>query len=283
MSKYIYFNAVAICLVITSIVKSQPATPNPSDFSKMTEVLPPSPNAASLGKYGGIDLSLASGMANINIPLYQYNSINVQTPISLSYTSNGFRVDELPGRVGTGWSLNAGGVITRTVYGNMDERSTRLSPPTDFPARSRALVNFMDGLSLSHNDAQPDLFAFNFNGYTGRFILDKDMKPVLLSHSGLKIETDSIFTDGWNFKITTTDGVKYFFGGSAEKETTNKSITGTGCGRIYPRPAITAWYLKKIVHPNNDSILFTYAPVGMSYTTSISESVYARANRFLPL
>jgi hypothetical protein len=72
----------------TMLLLGQTATPNIADYSKISDVLPPAPNAASLGKYGGLDLSLASGMANINIPIYELASNNLKVPVSLSYTSN---------------------------------------------------------------------------------------------------------------------------------------------------------------------------------------------------
>ena len=259
---------------------SQTASPNMADFSKMFDVLPPSPNASSLGKYGGIDLGLASGMANIEIPVYELVSNNLKVPVSLAYSSNGFRVDELPGRIGTGWSLNAGGVITRSVFGSADESYQRLSPPADFPARSRALVNFMEALAVSAADnfgpdAQPDLFSFNFNGYSGRFILDANNNPILLSHSNLKIERDFQSTT-WNFKITTPDGVQYLFGGTTAIEKTKRIQTGSGCGRSYSTFIPTAWYLKQIIHPNNDVVTFTYVPLGLQYSTGINQAIYAR-------
>lgn len=145
MRKHCYLKIISL-LLLASVSAWGQSTPNMSDFSKISDVLPPSPNAASLGKYGGLDLSLATGTANINISVYEYASSNLKVPVSLSYSSNGFKVDELAGRVGTNWSLNAGGVITRTVYGGADEFAQRLATPADFPARSAALLEFMEAL-----------------------------------------------------------------------------------------------------------------------------------------
>ncbi len=278
MNRIRKFQLASVLLVIVHTGWSQSAIPNISDYTKTVEVLPPSSNAASLGKYGGIDLSPASGMTGINIPLYEYNSINLKLPLSLSYSSNGFRVDELASRVGTGWSLNAGGVITRTVYGATDEQAQRLSPPAGFPARSAALVQFMDNLAGANAygpfDAQPDIFSFNISGASGRFILDSNLNPALLSHSAMKIECD--FTSAvWNFKITNTDGIQYFFGGDAATEKTKKLSSGNGCGKTYATFIPTAWYLKKIVHPSNDTITFSYTHHFSQYTTGISETMYA--------
>ncbi|HKO81341.1 MAG TPA: hypothetical protein VJU78_13140, partial [Chitinophagaceae bacterium] len=102
------------------------AAPNPADYSKLADILPPSPNAASLGKYGGFDFGLNTGTMSLSVPVCDYFSTNIAVPISLSYNSNGVKVDEIGSRVGISWSLNAGGVITRTVYGRNDEDARRV-------------------------------------------------------------------------------------------------------------------------------------------------------------
>ena len=282
MKQFRFINYILL-LLFAPISSWCQTTPNVSDYSKIIDVLPPSPNAASLGKYGGVDLSLASGMANINVPIFEYSSRNLKIPISLSYTSNGFKVDELPGRIGVGWSLNAGGVVTRTVYGAIDEQAQRLPVPGDFPARSRALINFMENASnldaYASFDVQPDIFSFNFNGYTGRFILDSNLNPIQLSYSNLKIERS--FGDTlWTFRVTTADGVQYLFGGNSAVETSSKSQTG--CGKGYPNAAATAWYLQRIIHPDNDTITFKYLPNVINYKTGISESVFSRITSQMP-
>src|SRR6478736_1399304 len=84
---------------------------NPNDFAKMTEVLTAPPNAAALGKYGGIDVSLNSGMMTKSISLYTIKSSQLEVPLSIVYNSSGFKVSEPPSRLGMGWTMNIGGVI----------------------------------------------------------------------------------------------------------------------------------------------------------------------------
>jgi YD repeat-containing protein len=283
MKRIARLKMIIVILVIYTSSWGQYPRAGTGDYTKIIDVLPPSPNAASLGKYGGVDLSLASGTINYNIPIYNYTSINLKIPLSLSYSSNGFRVDELSGRVGTGWSLNAGGVITRTVYGSPDEIAPRVSPPADFPTRTRALVNFMKNLASNEPyppDGQPDLFSFNFNGYTGRFILDNNLNPILLTHSNLKIESGFTSSSSLTFKITTGDGVQYFFGGDSATDFSRNIQAGEGCGRLYDTNVSTAWYLKKITHPNNDTVTFTYLPSYlMYYPIGVNQSMYNRGSQ----
>jgi hypothetical protein len=79
------------------------------------------PNAASLGLYGDIPVSLYTGTPEISIPLYEIKVDDFTLPISLNYHASGVRVDQHPGWVGLGWSLFAGGVITRQRENGIDE------------------------------------------------------------------------------------------------------------------------------------------------------------------
>jgi len=88
---------------------------------ELPTIIPPSPTAYELGKFGQIPVGLFSGTPNINIPLHSFNSGDVTVPISLSYNSNGIKVDQISSDVGLGWSLNAGGVITRILRDEVDE------------------------------------------------------------------------------------------------------------------------------------------------------------------
>jgi hypothetical protein len=261
-----------ICLSLPLQLMAQHVPSDKSDYTKIIDILPPSPNSASLGKYGGINVGLSSGMVDINIPVYEYRSSNVTVPISLRYTNNGLKVDEIASRVGMSWALNAGGVVTRTVMGGVDETSNRILPPADFPQRTQNMIDFAEQLSnTENNDGEPDLFSFNFGGYTGQFILDNNLNPLLLTYSAVKIEKNFSSTAPWNFKITTPDGVQYLFGGSTATETMNKYQSG--CGKGYPNFTPTAWYLIQIIHPNNDSVNFVYLPIGFHYQTGVNQTL----------
>ena len=265
-----------ITLIIILILSDIGVAQAPPEFTQQLQanVLPPSPNASSLGKYSGIDLNLSTGMINQSIPLYTLNSINLSVPISLSYTSCGIRVNEVGGSVGTGWNLNAGGLITRTVLGKVDEHSNRLtSPGAD---ASGAYLTFMDELSTGVDDGQPDIFSFNFNGYSGRFILDSLGNPFLLNYSNVKIETSG---DGFGqllFKLTTGDGIQYYFGGADATELTLNYQGGSGCSTFYPDETATSWYLRQIVDPHGDTVTFNYRKNVVRYLSSITQTMYAR-------
>ncbi|MCR9250201.1 MAG: hypothetical protein NXI20_07230 [bacterium] len=91
----------------------------------------PEPNAASLGEYGDIPVSHHTGVPNISIPIFTLQEGSLSMPISMSYHSSGVKVDEMASWVGLGWSLNAGGMISRSVNGAPDEGIKRTGAHTD--------------------------------------------------------------------------------------------------------------------------------------------------------
>src|SRR3982751_5697532 len=86
-----------------------------------TNVIPPSPNAAALGKFADSPVSLYTGTPQVSIPLYEITEGDLKLPIQLDYHASGLKVGENPSWVGAGWVLNAGGVITRSIRGTPDE------------------------------------------------------------------------------------------------------------------------------------------------------------------
>ena len=94
----------------------QKAQTNPS-----VQILQPSSEAQSLGKFAEIPVNLYTGRTNINIPLFNISYNEIEIPISISYQGGGVKVDDECGNVGLGWTLNAGGVVNRIVRGMPDE------------------------------------------------------------------------------------------------------------------------------------------------------------------
>lgn len=85
-------------------------------------IIGPSPIASSLGKYVDNPVSYFTGTPEISFPLGVVAEKDFILPISLSYHSGGIKVDETPSNIGSGWSLNAGGLITRVVKDQPDDK-----------------------------------------------------------------------------------------------------------------------------------------------------------------
>ena len=82
------------------------------------------PNAASLGEYGQVPVNFFNGLPSISVPLYQFRYKSISVPLSLDYHAGGNRTETVPGWVGLGWNLSAGGSVTRVVNGFQDEVAT---------------------------------------------------------------------------------------------------------------------------------------------------------------
>jgi len=228
---------------------------------KNTEIIAPSPTVAELGKYGLVPVGLFSGTAQYNIPLYELKTQNLSLPISLSYSSNGLVVDQVSSWVGHSWSLNAGGVITRSVRGLPDNPSYSLPYPNGVDTNPTLLLNFLETNAIKC-DVEPDIYAFNFMGYQGKFFIDTDNKVYMTPYESVKIEIDA----NKNFIITTPDGVKYSF------ETPEIFFCTSACEDF--TQFTSAWYLTKIEHPAGDKINFNYSPTYIvDYNSGISETI----------
>ena len=129
-------------------------------------LIPPSPEASSISKYGEFPVSNFTGTPSIEIPLYQINVGRIKVPIKLKYHSSGIKVEEVPSRVGLGWSLDAGGVVSRSMVGYPDDHYFQDLAP-DAPEQ---YGYFMDNVFSGYDpysyplsyDAGPDLHFYSF-------------------------------------------------------------------------------------------------------------------------
>ncbi|NTS39870.1 hypothetical protein HRG84_03055 [Flavisolibacter sp. BT320] len=241
-------------------------------------VIPSSPNAAALTKYSGAEVSLATGMVQYQIPLYMLTSGKLSLPLSLSYASNGVRVNEYPSLTGMSWILNAGGVITRTVNGAIDEGATRRTLADNVSPGSAAMHAYIMAYNNPSwndaNDTEPDLFSYNFLNQNGKFVLDSSRNAVLLPYKNIKVQTNFSGTN-YTFKITDGEGVQYFFGGTSATEETYSNNTAYANKLPHPPFIKTSYYLHTIVNPYGDSILLDY----QSYEHKMDPQDYTQVNR----
>lgn len=87
-----------------------------------------SPNAAGRGMYGEIPVNQFTGIPNIQIPLYAMTDRDIEIPISLNYHIASVKLNAHSGWTGLGWTLTAGGAITRVVNGSPDEINSGTRP-----------------------------------------------------------------------------------------------------------------------------------------------------------
>lgn len=255
-------------------------------IDSFSEVVPPSPTASSLGRYGLVPVGKFTGTAQLNIPIYELRSRKITLPISLNYATNGVKVDQIASWVGMGWSLNAGGVITRTVMDKKDENSIRI-PFNDVETLRDLDLNTMETLIFnisnpdSRVDTQPDIYTYSFNDQNGKFIIGPDGIPRTIPYGDVKIEVDTSVPNT-SFIITTKDGVKYYFGETQNSLPVTTEYTMLRGGTCTDDRAIieqydSAWYLTRIVHPSGDMIKLKYREgidLLSEYDAGISQSYH---------
>lgn len=252
-----------------------------------------SPNAASLGKYGDVPVNLYTGKANVNIPIYSLEERGIKLNLSLNYDTGGIRINEAPSWIGQNWSLNAGGVITRSVKGLFnDEYLNEEGGEKDLGYNKLGVCGYMynyqrlDNINWSSTnrtnlenllywprDLEPDIFTFNFMGKTGKFFLGHDGKWKVQSEDNLKIiinkedfvyplnsSGDPSLNNGYPIpktigKITIIDenGLQYEFGSDTESIEYSIDFFDQKNHHLIAN----SWYLTKIKDPNNN-LLYSF-------------------------
>ncbi|MBW4888468.1 hypothetical protein KXQ82_02025 [Mucilaginibacter sp. HMF5004] len=232
-------------------------------------VLPPSPQAHALIQYNSPEIGLNTGTLQLSIPLFELKDHDFSMPISLKYATNGVKVDEAASRVGMSWVLNSGGVIIRSVNGRPDELSTRIHPPNDGTALDQSMLTYLQNVTqIATYDSDPDEFYFNFNGYSGKFILDSNMHPVCIPYMGLKIDYSGGTTP--TIAITTPDGTVYSFQ-DIEQSTIVPFCYGDS-NPIQGSPIPTAWYLSSAINKDGNGCNFHYEDVNLQHITGVTQT-----------
>lgn len=247
--------------------------------TELPNIISPSPETVALFRFSEYGVSGSTGVPDISIPLYEVRSGGLSVPISISYNASGRLVSDETGPIGVGWSLNTGGMISKTVYGKDDEQYT-MPQPSEFPTaqmlsqmsdydRYNKLSSFFKQMPDENTpavyDTEYDVFSYVFAGNSGKFLFrDRgDSDPVLLPGKPYRIEANgSALT---NIHITDDKGVLYSFGGGFYE--TPKSSNG-----LYT--TTTAWYLSQITSADGkDKITFNYKGLEQKYAFKSQEYI----------
>lgn len=241
-------------------------------------IAPTSPTVAELTKYVEIPVSYYTGVPNINIPLYTIQCGDIAVPISLSYHAGGITVDQVASWVGLGWSLNAGGVISKRIFDNYNDACFNKYPTIEqlethikqaegyFPS---FLTSSLD--DLIKNKKQPDLYSYNFNNYSGQFFLYDSEAYNISNSKDLRFN----FLGPSIKNVFDLNGNQYFFDAIEYiSQKTNLYNYNDYYGLQYTGTTETSnasQLLSKIRDNNkNDSIIFNYRQEKEAYKTMLS-------------
>ncbi len=201
----------------------------------------PSSTVSSFATYGDVPVSMATGAANIGIPLYTIEDEGFSIPINLDYNSSGIRINEHEGWLGTGWSLSAGGHITRVVKGIEDELKQQVIYSSGAIRDEHSYGYFYNTDALNNAnwssqssmeqlcnyeditkfqilvDSEPDEFILNFNGFSAKFYMGHDGEWKVASNKNVKIELNIVEGETYdmfsNGTLLNTDIIDYKIAG----------------------------------------------------------------------
>lgn len=254
---------------------------------------PASPSGAALARNVSIPMEYYTGRANIQIPLYQIESRDINIPITLSYQSSGIKVSDLSTWVGLGWDLSTGGKVSRMVHGVPDEKKYLISGNQNSlqyllehdPEWSIEKFNkLLDWQNHYVIDGQPDVFYYEILGKSGMFVFDPDGKAHTIPYQDIEIE----WVDKNYFIIKDENGNKFTLGLSDNsKELIKQTISDTISKYVFDDEEdvgnqtqtieyVSSWYLNKVTSPTGDCMTFQYDTTAVySYNSKNESSAYS--------
>lgn len=258
-------------------------------FSQKTpgsQIIPPAPNAANIAQFVATPMTLYTGTPQINIPIYTIKVGNFELPISMNYNAGGIKVADMASWTGLGWSLSAGGVITRSVVGRPDETplfgylNSTIPPPL-----TEANRNQWNEYASGIRDGEPDIFYYNLPGYSGRYVFHKDGNIHLIPKQNFKVTVKEILNVSFaednggsadcivKWEIVDDKGIIYRFNDYEKNVSTSRdqNVSGTTAGPL----SINSWYLTEIELPSGQKIIFSYNVIPYAYDLPPSKTSYA--------
>ncbi len=255
--------------------------------SKLPTYIPASPTVSSLTTYADYPVSHYTGLPNISIPIYEINIDGYTLPISLSYHASGVKAAQEASWVGLGWSLSAGGVISRTVkcaddfleYSTPDILYGYYNGPEVNDPYSESLYKTRLTLTGSEPvliaDSEPDIFSYSLPHESGKFLLDKSRGAALFNKSSnIKVEVLTEKNKKY-FKLIAADGTEYLFkeyettrlygrSGSMNRNLNNatkydEDVNNNTLWYSMNLKYTSSWFLSQITTPTKRIISFTYA------------------------
>jgi hypothetical protein len=279
--------------IITNINISAQTTDSPNTTATnnhIPNIIPPTPTVASLMKFEEIPVSKYTGVPDVSIPLFNVGGdMGLNMNISMKYHPLSIKKDEVAGYTGLGWSLFAGGTISRTVRDIPDEYYGGEGPTNKKIGIYDSRNNYYDVLPLLNDtysidfndpkineffyeasekqkyDAKQDVYQYNFMGYSGKFMIEKtgsNYNVVKLTKDNLRITYNNTTKI---FEITDDKGLKYVFDVKEQSEnysfTENIPFTGTSnISNSYNYNYISSFHLSKVFSENNLLAEFIYNP-----------------------
>jgi len=230
-------------------------------------VVPPTAEAAQLGKFGEHAVNTYTGVPNIQVPIYAIQGHDISLQVGLSYNSTGNKTAEGASWVGVGWNLNAGGVISRVVLGELDENVNYYNKAQEIedgliapnPSLTIDEYEFLYDVAKGEIESQPDQFYASFGGRNIKFYISPRKRIYIKEYADLRIS--ATYTTGGDINtisIVDEKGTTYVFSEQEETELKYDERTGPDARLIRPPKIKTynsAWHLTSMTSRDLEEVI----------------------------
>ena len=284
-------------LKIITILTSFTLISSASAEEAFTQYIPQAPEAQAIARAIDVPVSLYTGIPNISLPLYEIKVGSYSLPITMNYYSGGIHVNQEATEVGLGWTLNAGGSVTRTVQCAEDflEHPVQQSYfykgyfgyERDWDGTEKDRVNFVfdprTSLYNSDNtgmpptptlikDVEPDIYFFHMPNCSGKMWFGHD-KTAHYVNPSLNVKTRITYDN--EIEMIDSKGNRYLFYSKERTRVLSRSATDYGVNStvggfdFIGNSAVSngfkeiadytsSWKLSKIITVDFDTISFSY-------------------------
>ena len=255
-------------------------------------LIPQAPDAQALARAIDIPVNAYTGIPQITIPLYEIKVGELTIPISLSYHAGGILANQEATEVGLGWSLSAGGSITRTIKCIDDFNSSMgyFSYQQDWDGEFSTLMPYFNIWTRQFvKDMEPDIFFYSTPTESGKFFFDHSRNAHFVNvENNCRLEERALTN---TLEITDSKGNRYLYEDIEETQpyssasTCLVNTTSGGYDAVfdgYNFPGFqaserfkSAWKLSRIITPSGDSVTFTYQQI--KYQLPVQETAVKRS------
>ena len=238
--------SILVCSVITLLASAQSYLPPIN-----ADVVPPTPQSASVVEYQMPMPSMLTGAAEWSLELARLSVGEFVLPIALQYHSNGIKVMDDPCPVGFGWALQPALRATRTILGRPDEHFDFVQSATNqalafqcMVSQNASSVNLPQRYDSQHDIislALPDAVITRLLDCTGNQPEFRGVDDEYLVSADCNLDSITVIAP---------TGVRYVFSAPYEYQP-DESYS--------PGELRTGWALTKIQLPTNQSIQLNWS------------------------
>lgn len=238
-----------------------------------------------------VNVETFTGKPHVVIPIFSLQHHDISASISMSYDPNGVNLEKIDDQHGVGWSLIAGGEITRSLKGLPDDYAgsstdnrrgwlhgtfaSEIASFTDNTDESEStcsdennLYDLINGLNYL-KDTEPDIFDVSAPGLNNiRFVFDNSGNARLLSPGKEQVIISPTSKSNISyFKVISETGFEYLFNKKEQitrtytKNSNLPDVEVNAKEYNYFKDQITyttSWKLSRISSPSGATISFSY-------------------------